>query len=72
MEPRRTRSLAKLEEEKKGNQSDEDDEEEGDDEEERDYLTPIVDHYQLDTVGSYDMIIKFQIQKITRFRFNIP
>ena len=66
----KTRSQGKVEEESKTEALDDDDEgmEEGDEQK----LTPIINHYQVDTVGSYDLLTKMNFDKVSRFRFNVP
>jgi len=66
-----TRSQGKVEEESKNEDSD-DDEDEGMDDGGDEKLTPLINHYQLDTVGSYDLLTKMNFDKVTRFRFNVP
>jgi hypothetical protein len=60
-----------VEEESKNEEPDDDDDEEmeeGGDEK----LTPFINHYQVDSVGSYDLHTKMNFDKVSRYRFNVP
>jgi hypothetical protein len=72
LETPKSRSQGNVEEESESEEYEDNNSDEEMEEAEDEKLTPLINHFQVDTLGSYDLLTKMNFDKVSRFRFNVP